>query len=82
MQQWINQAREHWREFCPKKVAELEKAGLLGKALYQAAEETLTAIEQMQKAGMTFSEAREVAMREYLLLEPEPEVLAALDAAD
>ena len=41
MQHWLIQAEAHWREFLPKKVAALEKAGTLKLELYQAAKQTM-----------------------------------------
>jgi hypothetical protein len=37
---WISQAREHWKEHQPTRFRELSKAGKLGKALRDAAEQT------------------------------------------
>ena len=82
MQHWIRQAEAHWREFLPKMVAELEKAGTLRLALAQAAEQTMDEITELEAQGLTFSEAREMVIQEYLFLRPEPEVTAALEAED
>jgi hypothetical protein len=37
LQNWINEAREHWAEFQPTKFAEMKKAGTLEDALQDAA---------------------------------------------
>ncbi len=84
MQQWIDIAKEHWKEFLPKKYAALEAQGqeALYKALYQAAEMTGQQMDQLQASGLSHWEAWEMTREEYLLLKPEPEVTAKLEAED
>ena len=82
MQHWLIQAEAHWREFLPKKVAALEKAGTLKLELYQAAKQTMDELTELEAQGLTFSEAREMVIQQYLLLPPEPEVTATLEEGD
>lgn len=73
MQQWIDLAREHWKEWLPKKYAALKVQGdqVLNKALYQAASQTAREVTQLEDSGLTFLEAWEMTRETYLLLKPE-----------
>ena len=80
MQQWIDQAREHWKEFQPKRYRQLKLKGTLGKDLYSAAEQTMLEMEQLQAQGMSHLEAWEATREKYLFPAPEQETLRALEA--
>ena len=85
MDEWINLARAHWKEFLPKKYAQLEAKGpkALTKALYEAAHQTDRDLLQLvEDLGISEAEAWTMVRETYLLLRPEPEVTAALDAED
>lgn len=72
-------AERHWREFRPRMVRELQEAGKLEEALYEAQERTLDELlaleDKLVAQGMTLDQASRQAwemMREkYILLPPE-----------
>ncbi len=85
MQQWMDLAEAHWKEFLPKKYARLKAKGpkALNKALYEAARLTNREILQLvDYQGVSEAEAWTMVRETYLLLPPEPEVTAALDAEE
>lgn len=63
---WIHQARQHWREFQPRKFKALKDAGTLDKALEQAAEQTANEIDQLKAQGFAQHEAWEMVREKYL----------------
>lgn len=66
LENWISQARAHWKEFQPEKFAELEKAGKLKDTLTDAAERTHLEMSELEDAGLTNSEAWEMVRERYL----------------
>jgi hypothetical protein len=71
-------AEEHWRQFCPKMVAELEAKGTLQEMLLEAEEKTVSEMYdltmQFQKQGLTAQHANDRAwemVRERYILLPE-----------
>ena len=65
-QNWINQAKAHWREFQPKKYKALKAAGTLDKALAEAAQQTAQEMEELQAQGFDREQAWEMVRNEYL----------------
>jgi hypothetical protein len=74
-------AERHWREHCPKLVAELEAENRLRVALLEAQERTQAdmdrLIRQFRKQGLTPQQAHdqawELVREKYILLRPEPQ---------
>lgn len=72
-------AEKHWREFCPKLVAELEAKGTLNLRLFQAERSTVEAMDtlrpQLIQQGYSPEAAHALAWElirgHYLLLPPE-----------
>jgi hypothetical protein len=72
-------AEKHWRQFCPKLVAELEAKGTLQTTLLEAEEQTDAEVDQIRRQliqrGQTPQQAHDTAwemVRErYLFLPPE-----------
>lgn len=79
LQNWVRDAKAHWKEFLPKRYAEFEKAGILNAQLQDAAERTSDEMSQLQNAGLSYSEAWERVRSEYLFLPEEPEAKAKQD---
>jgi len=73
LQNWINQAEAHWKEYLPSKYASLKKAGKLTQALQSAAEMTHKEMSQLEEAGFQNHEAWEMTREKYLFLPGEPE---------
>ena len=69
---WIRQAKEHWKEFQPTRYNELEKAGTLEQALQQAAEQTHLEMSELEESGFQSHEAWEMVRERYLFLPEEP----------
>ena len=65
------QARKHWSEFLPNKVAELKNEGRLNEELHAAACLAQAEIEHLMKQGYPEYAAREVALPLFILLKPE-----------
>lgn len=74
-------AEKHWREFRPRMVRELEAAGTLEEALYEAQERTLDELlaleDTLMAQGLTMDQASrqawEMVRENYILLPPEDE---------
>ena len=72
-------AEKHWREFCPKLVAELEAAGRLEEMLLEAEEKTEAELDTLRRhfiwQGLTPQQAHdrawEMVRERYILLPPE-----------
>lgn len=71
--QYKNLARQHWKEFLPKRYAELKQAGELDPAVTRAAELTDQEMAAAVDAGIPLDQAWEGIKGHYLLLKPEPE---------
>ena len=63
---WISQARDHWRQFQPTKFKELRKAGKLEQALRDAAERTHREMTELENSGFRNHEAWEMVRERYL----------------
>jgi hypothetical protein len=73
-------AQKHWREFCPRMVAQLETEGRLMEALWEAQETTLDEMESLTRKleheqKLTTEQAQatawELIREKYILLRPE-----------
>ena len=71
--QLASMAREHWMEWLPSKTAELQQEGMFATETVAAAELAMYEIRQLMKQGYPESAAREVALKQFILLEPEPD---------
>ena len=77
--QYIRLAECHWRTWLPRRVAELERQGLLMAKLSEAAERTVRDTAQLQQhflqQGLTPTQAAqrawEIARQRYIFLPPE-----------
>jgi len=78
--QYGRMAERHWREFLPRKVQELERAGALQEALAEAEEKTKDEMEQLTRQLMSEQDytadqaeraAWEIVRERYILLPPE-----------
>ena len=73
------QAEKHWREFCPKRVAELEATGQLHAMLLEAEEQTESELDSLRRhfmqQGLTAQRAHdrawEIVRERYVFLPPE-----------
>ena len=73
------QAEKHWREFCPRMVAELEATGRLNEMLLAAEEQTEAELDRLRRqlmqqgwtAQQAHSQAWELVRERYLFLPPE-----------
>lgn len=72
LQNWINQARDHWKEFQPTRFKELQRVGKLEPALKQAAEQTYLELDQLEESGMDPQGAWEMVRERYLFPPEEP----------
>jgi hypothetical protein len=72
-------AETHWRQFCPRMVAELEAQGRLQEMLLEAEEKTQTDLDALRRGliqqGLTPQQAHdrawEMVRERYLFLPPE-----------
>ncbi len=71
LQNWVNQAREHWKEFQPKRYSELVKSGKLEGALQDAAERTYREVTDLEDQGFDFQDAWEMVRERYLFVPEE-----------
>ena len=77
--QFGRMAEQHWREFRPKMVAELEATGRLHAVLLEAEEQTETELDSLRRhfiqQGLTPRQAHqrawEIVRERYLFLPPE-----------
>lgn len=79
LQNWVSEARAHWKEFLPSRYKEFEDAGVLDEALQDAAKLTYREVSSLENAGLSSEEAWERTKGEYLLLPPEPKQKAKMD---
>ena len=79
LQNWVSEARAHWKEFLPNRYKEFEEAGILDKALQTAAKQTARDMASFQDAGLTWDQAWERTRNEYLFLPPEPKLKGRVD---
>ena len=66
----IAEAREHWKKHLPRLYARLKNRGELEEALRVAADQTLTAMDELVGTGMTPAEAWPEVRAEFLILDP------------
>jgi hypothetical protein len=66
LQNWVKQARAHWKEHRPKLYAELLASGELEASLQDAAERTHRELSELEDSGLTFHEAWELVGENYL----------------
>ena len=82
MKHWTQygyQAEKHWREFCPKLVAELEAKGQLHAMLLEAEKQTEADLDRIrrqlikwgQRPQQAHHQAWELVRERYLFLPPE-----------
>ena len=69
-------ARQHWEEWLPEKVKELQAEGTLNEELHSVAVLAQAEIEHLMKRGYSDHEAREVALPMFILLPPEMDGLS------
>jgi hypothetical protein len=63
--------RKHWNKYLPNKVRELQESGELNEAIHGAASLARMEIDHLKTAGYSEQEAREVALRQLVLLPEE-----------
>lgn len=80
-QNWIRQARAHWKENLPKLYHQLEASGKLEAALKEAAELTYRELVALEEAGYDPQDAWEM-VRESYLFPPDPGSLYAMTRRD
>jgi hypothetical protein len=71
LQNWVNQAREHWKEFQPNRYSALVKSGKLEAALQDAAERTLREQMDLEDQGFDPQAAWEMVRERYLFVPEE-----------
>ena len=64
--------RKHWATWLPARTADLKAEGMWETALRRAAISAQERIDALMKAGFRAHEAEEVALKEFILLDPEP----------
>jgi hypothetical protein len=79
LQNWIRDARAHWKEFLPSRYKEFEEAGVLDEALQDVARLTYREVSSLENAGLSSEQAWEMTRGEYLFLPPEPKQKAKQD---
>ena len=78
--QYGRMAEQHWRQFLPKMVADLEATGQLRPMLLEAEEKTENELDSLRRhliqegltAQQAHSRAWEIVRERYLFLPPEP----------
>ncbi|MGO9774468.1 MAG: hypothetical protein ACLPSW_33925 [Roseiarcus sp.] len=60
LQNWVEQAREHWKRFLPSRYREFEEAGVLDEALQEAAKLTYREVSSLENAGLSSEQAWEM----------------------
>ena len=66
LQNWVRQAREHWREFQPSRYRALLGLSKLESALQDAAERTFQGMTGFLDQGFNHQEAWEIVRERYL----------------
>lgn len=69
---WIEQARQHWREYRPKTFRKLQASGQLETRLREAAEATSLQMQELMAQGFQHHEAWEATREQFLFLPEEP----------
>ena len=78
--QYGRMAEQHWRQFLPKMVADLEAKGLLRPMLLEAEKKTENELDSLRRhliqegltAQQAHSRAWEIVRERYIFLPPEP----------
>lgn len=68
-------ANKHWKEWLPNKVKELKREGKLNEALQGSANLAQDQISHLMQQGYPDWAAREVALKQFILLPPEDDGL-------
>ena len=63
--------RKHWTTYLPGKVAELKAEGMLEESMQGAAKLAQAEIDHLRSQGYQEHEAEEVALKEFVYLQPE-----------
>lgn len=71
LQNWVKQAKAHWKEFRPRLYASLEKSGNLEAALQDAAERTYREVTELEDQGFDHQDAWEMVRERYLFVPEE-----------
>jgi len=71
LQNWVNQAREHWKEFQPKRYSALVRSGKLQATLQDAAERTYREVTDLEDRGLDRQDAWEIVRERYLFVPEE-----------
>ena len=66
LQNWVNDARKHWKEFSPKLYRSLQQSGQLEQRLQEAAEQSNREMNNLRQAGFNEQEAWEQVRERYL----------------
>lgn len=72
LQNWISEARDHWKQFQPRRYRELQQSGQLAVALRSAAEMTHREMSELEAVGFANHEAWEMVRERYLFPPEEP----------
>jgi hypothetical protein len=66
LQNWVEQARAHWKEFRPNLYRDLKASGQLEAKLQEAAERTFQEMGELRQMGYSEQESWEVVRQSYL----------------
>lgn len=69
---FASKARRHWAEWLPRKAAELKAAGQWEYEIHATAIAAQERLLELMEQGFRHHEAEEVALKEFVLLPPEP----------
>ncbi len=72
-QRYAAMARKHWEQWLPKRVANLKLEGEYQQAIQTAGKNAQESVLDLMSQGFQQHEAEEIALKEFVLLEPEPE---------
>ena len=64
-------ARKHWEKHLPGFVKELKKEGMYEKEVKRAARQASEELAHLVKDGAQVEAAKEIVLKEYILLDPE-----------
>lgn len=68
-------ARKHWEQWLPRLTARLKQEGTFAEATHGAAVRAQQEIESLMQEGFRPHEAEEVALKQFILLGPEPDAV-------
>ena len=72
-QRFATMACKHWTQWLPKKVAALKESGELEAQLQATGKMAQERVLELMGQGFRAHEAEEVALKEFVLLNPEPD---------